>query len=39
MEKSNNYEPGYSREELKWVVNGINIVGCGLSQNIRKNCL
>jgi len=24
------------KEELKWVVNGIDIVGCGLSQSIAK---
>ena len=24
------------KEELKWAVNGIDIVGCGLSQNISK---
>ena len=23
-------------EELKWAINGIDIVGCGLSQNIIK---
>jgi len=26
----------YIKEELKWVINGIDIVGCGLSQNISK---
>ena len=24
------------KEELKWAINGIDIVGCGLSQNISK---
>ena len=24
------------KEQLKWVINGIDIVGCGLSQNISK---
>jgi len=24
------------KEELKWAINGIDIVGCGLSQNIKK---
>ncbi len=24
------------KEELKWVINGIDIVGCELSQNIAK---
>ena len=26
----------YIKEELKWAVNGIDIVGCGLCQNISK---
>lgn len=26
----------YIKEELKWAVNGIDIVGCGLSQSIAK---
>jgi len=26
----------YIKEELKWAINGIDIVGCELSQNIRK---
>lgn len=26
----------YIKEELKWAINGIDIVGCGLSQNISK---
>jgi len=26
----------YIKEELKWTVNGIDIVGCGLCQNIAK---
>jgi len=29
-------ENEYIKEELKWAVNGIDIVGCGLSQNISK---
>jgi len=24
------------KEQLKWAINGIDIVGCGLSQNISK---
>ena len=36
MEKTNNYESEYKKEELKWAINGIDIVGCGLSQNIKK---
>ena len=36
MEKLNNYETEYRKEELKWAINGIDIVGCGLSQNISK---
>ena len=24
------------KEELKWAINGIDIVGCGLSQNIKQ---
>jgi len=36
MEKLNNYESEYIKEELKWAINGIDIVGCGLSQNISK---
>jgi len=24
------------KEELKWVINGIDMIGCGLSQNISK---
>ena len=24
------------KEELKWAINGIDIVGCGLSQNIKE---
>ena len=24
------------KEQLKWAINGIDIVGCGLSQNIAK---
>ena len=36
MEKSNNYESEYIKEELKWAINGIDKVGCGLSQNIKK---
>ena len=24
------------KEEIKWAINGIDIVGCGLSQNIKK---
>ena len=26
----------YIKEELKWAINGIDIVGCGLCQNIAK---
>ncbi|MHA1499852.1 MAG: hypothetical protein ACTSRT_20160 [Promethearchaeota archaeon] len=26
----------YIKEELKWAINGIYIVGCGLCQNIAK---
>jgi hypothetical protein len=26
----------YIKEQLKWAINGIDIVGCGLSQNIKK---
>ena len=26
----------YIKEELKWAINGIDIVGCELSQNISK---
>ena len=26
----------YIKEELKWTINGIDIVGCGLCQNIAK---
>jgi len=37
MKKLNNYESKYIKEELKWPINGIDIVGCGLSQNISKN--
>ena len=29
-------ENEYIKEELKWAINGIDIVGCGLSQNIKK---
>ena len=29
-------ENEYIKEELKWAVNGIDIVGCGLSQSISK---
>ena len=29
-------ENEYIKEELKWAVNGIDIVGCELSQNIKK---
>ena len=36
MEKLNNYESKYIKKELKWAINGIDIVGCGLSQNISK---
>ena len=36
MEKLNNYESEYIKEELKWAINGIDIVGCGLSQNISE---
>ena len=36
MEKINNYESEYIKEELKWVINGIDMVGWGLSQNIKK---
>ena len=36
MEKLNNYESEYIKEELKWAINGIDLVGCGLSQNINK---
>ncbi|MHA1375598.1 MAG: hypothetical protein ACTSR7_15055 [Promethearchaeota archaeon] len=32
--KSSNDE--YIKEELKWAINGIYIVGCGLCQNIAK---
>jgi len=24
------------KEQLKWAINGIDIVGCGLSQNIKE---
>jgi hypothetical protein len=27
----------YIKEELKWAINGIDIVGCKISQNITKN--
>jgi len=27
-------KPENIKEELKWAINGIDIVGCGLSQNI-----
>ena len=36
MEKLDNYELNYKKEELKWTINGIDIVGCGLSQSISK---
>ena len=36
MEKSNNCEPEYIKEQLICEINGIDIVGCGLSQNIKK---
>jgi len=36
MEKTNNYVSEYRKGELKWAVNGIDIVGCGHSQNISK---
>jgi hypothetical protein len=36
MEKINNYESEYIKEELKRAINGIDMVGCGLSQNIKK---
>jgi hypothetical protein len=36
MEKLHNYESEYTKEELKWAINGIDIVGCGLSQNIKE---
>ncbi len=26
----------YDKEQLKWAINGIDIVGCELSQNIAK---
>ncbi len=26
----------YAKEQLKWAINGIDIVGCELSQNIAK---
>jgi hypothetical protein len=26
----------YIKEELKWAINGIDIVDCGLSQNSKK---
>ena len=32
--KSVNFED--IKEHLKWAINGIDIVGCGLSQNISK---
>jgi len=34
LSKSVNSE--YIKEELKWAINGIDIVGCGLCQNISK---
>ena len=36
MEKTNNYESEYRKEELKWAINRIDLVGCELSQNISK---
>jgi hypothetical protein len=32
--KSINFED--IKEQLKWAINGIDIVGCGLSQDISK---
>ena len=37
MDKLNNYESKYIKKELKWAINGIDIVGCGLSQNISSS--
>lgn len=34
--KSNNFDTEYIKEELKWAINGIDIAGCELSQNISK---
>ena len=37
LSKSVNSE--YIKEELKWAINGIDIVGCGLCQNISKKLI
>ena len=29
----------YIKEELKWAINGIDIVGCGLAQDISKKLI